>query len=732
MEKGHTSHLASNVELIHKVEDSLSTFQDLSAVSIKKLFENVSDEFFFWLLTQGYVHIRDQALKSLLPSIPDEKTQVAYTGRTGNATLVKAFRAFTLFKNIAKTYDIDLRECQSILDFGCGWGRIIRFFLKDVEPSGLHGVDVNADVIRICRQSNLRGVNFKPINPMPPIHFPDNMFDIIYLYSVFSHLSEEACTKWLAEFQRILRAGGIVIATTRSRSNLCNNDNLRKAFPDIEKTLLDYDSGEFCHAPTGAGGILDRSFFGQTAIPKKYVEQHWTECFPIVDYIYDWEHKGFDQNVIIAQKEKDREKILKDRTLIRHTGENAPSGNAVVTEIVSNTCESKTVELSFETIMDNGKAPPLCEGARVFYTGARSHVPLPKEASVQDRLNATGNNTGNLLIGHAIKRQLGGTIYQVSMSAEAKYIEENFDYIVIGASNFLFERFDLSIYADFLEKVRLPCVIIGLGAQAPRYESKVKIPEGTIRMLKIISERSTTLGARGYFSASVLEQMGIKNIRVIGCPSMYWTCSPTMVLSKQTFEHCQRIAVNGNSNIIEHSSDIQAAQRVEGLLANLAFKNGYQYILQNEIAEMSIASGEDSELTKSLILSLKMRHGLLDVSDEDFIRFVKTNMVAFFDVEEWMRYIEAFDFVIGTRFHGCLIAILNGIPSVVLVHDARTREMCELLNIPHADIRHIETIDLELLYESMDLDLLETTYTNLYQNYIDFLEENGIVHNLER
>ena len=294
---------ARNIKILRKIENSLSTFPDLSAISIKKLFEKDSDEFYFWLLTEGYGHIVNLDLISLLPTMPDEKIQATYTGQTGYATLEQAFSIFTLFKNIAKKHGIDLWECQNILDFGCGWGRIIRFFLKDVDPSGLYGVDVNINIIEICQQSNLRGIEFKQINILPPIQFPDNMFDIIYLFSVFSHLSEEACMKWLAEFQRILRPGGIAIATTRSRRNIYSLPNIRNKFPDLEQTLLDYDNGKICHAATGGGGILDKSFFGETAIPEKYVEEKWTKYFPVVEYIHDWEHRSLDQNVIIVQKE---------------------------------------------------------------------------------------------------------------------------------------------------------------------------------------------------------------------------------------------------------------------------------------------------------------------------------------------------------------------------------------------------------------------------------------------
>jgi polysaccharide pyruvyl transferase WcaK-like protein len=97
-----------------------------------------------------------------------------------------------------------------------------------------------------------------------------------------------------------------------------------------------------------------------------------------------------------------------------------------------------------------------------------------------------------------------------------------------------------------------------------------------------------------------------------------------------------------------------------------------------------------------------------------------------------MAYMRSLDFVIGSRFHGCLAAILNGIPATMFVHDARTRELGELLRMPQVDIRKVKTIDLRALYESMDLGTLEATYSSLYDSYIDFLEENKIEHCLER
>ncbi|MBJ7968179.1 class I SAM-dependent methyltransferase, partial [Bacillus cereus] len=62
-----------------------------------------------------------------------------------------------------------------------------------------------------------RGI-YKTASPQPPVEFiRDNSLDIIFAYSVFSHLSEETAENWIKEFSRILRPGGIFIATTQAR-----------------------------------------------------------------------------------------------------------------------------------------------------------------------------------------------------------------------------------------------------------------------------------------------------------------------------------------------------------------------------------------------------------------------------------------------------------------------------------------------------------------------------------
>lgn len=279
------------------------------ARSPKQLFGDVSDEFWFWVFAEGYRY-NEGRLRGVLPGMPEEDIQRRFTGAAGKVTLREAFSVYQLVRRLARTH-LD-RPFESVLDFGCGWGRIIRFFLRDTDPRGLWGIDCFPQMIEICKRTNAWS-NFALVQPFPPTSFENDTFDVIYAYSVFSHLSEEAHLTWLHEFKRVLRTGGLFVATTRPRDFILMCADLRarqdqrfwvqgptSSFVNTEESLARYDSGEFLYEPVGGGDILDPSFFGETCIPLGYVQQHWTKLFELVDYIAD--RNACVQNVIIVRK----------------------------------------------------------------------------------------------------------------------------------------------------------------------------------------------------------------------------------------------------------------------------------------------------------------------------------------------------------------------------------------------------------------------------------------------
>ena len=366
--------------------------------------------------------------------------------------------------------------------------------------------------------------------------------------------------------------------------------------------------------------------------------------------------------------------------------------------------------------------------ARIFYIGAPLFAPLPGNALVADLLRASGNNTGNLLIGSAIKRHLKAELTHGDLAQDWDEIKRNYDCVVVGAANYLSPGADFEQYAKFLEKVDLPCVVIGLGAQAPSYGCRVEIPEGTQRMVRALSSRCTSMGVRGYFSAATLVEMGIKNVRVIGCPSMFWTCQPKLSFNSRPRTNGLAVALNGSANVVCHSANAAAAKKIEVNLARLSFENGYRYILQNEQEMMEIATGRGPVYDEATLRALMQQYGVPYMWPEAFVEAVKQHMTCYSSVDAWHEDMKQFDFAVGSRFHGCLMALLAGTPAQMFVHDARTREMCELMGIPHFDVADVKTLEIEQLYESFDPTPLQSAYRYLYQNYIDFLEENNLEH----
>lgn len=236
-----------------------------------------------------------------LPGFPSDTLQINTTGQSGIPTLTDAFVFYEDCVNTFEELGTSLQDSDKLLDFGVGWGRITRFFLKELPLKNIYGVDIMEEFIQICRDTFLSN-NFMTCQPYPPLSFSDNELNFIVGYSVFSHLSEEACTKWMQEFHRILAPGGVVALTTRGRpffdycENLRAHDNegyqaaLATCFDDFDAARRQYDRGELVHSNNealGGGGAMSNDFYGETFIPELYAKTAYSEIFIFKKFLFD-------------------------------------------------------------------------------------------------------------------------------------------------------------------------------------------------------------------------------------------------------------------------------------------------------------------------------------------------------------------------------------------------------------------------------------------------------------
>lgn len=365
--------------------------------------------------------------------------------------------------------------------------------------------------------------------------------------------------------------------------------------------------------------------------------------------------------------------------------------------------------------------------SRVLLMGAPFEVARREQRSIMDCFNATGMNTGNLLIGNGLVSHLRySRLEPFNYSMTPAYIDENFDRVVIAAANFLHPNFDFSVYSDMLDKISLPVLLVGLGAQSPSAGMDVKgIPHGTWRLVEIAAERSTSVGVRGEFTAEVLRKHGIRNVRISGCPSLYTDAAISRRIRRLERLNPAKIVVNGSRNVTAHSGDPPAAVRVERALLDFAMRNGCHFVYQNEEPEIHISQGEEYPVQDRLLQNLSEFFG---VPVADLQTYAESRGRTFFSVAEWFEWIRGYEFSLGTRFHGNLAALLNGVPAVVIAHDSRTLELCEFAAIPHVFVSELEKVNPQALYERADYDLFEERYNKLVHAYAEFLDENGVPH----
>ena len=103
----------------------------------------------------------------------------------------------------------------AVLEWGCGPGRLIRH-LPDLladHPLQLCGADYNPESIAWCR-ANLPGTEFVENALNPPLPLAEGRFDVVYNFSVFTHLSQAVQLAWAEELKRVLKPGGLLICTT--------------------------------------------------------------------------------------------------------------------------------------------------------------------------------------------------------------------------------------------------------------------------------------------------------------------------------------------------------------------------------------------------------------------------------------------------------------------------------------------------------------------------------------
>lgn len=357
--------------------------------------------------------------------------------------------------------------------------------------------------------------------------------------------------------------------------------------------------------------------------------------------------------------------------------------------------------------------------------------PNPGPLTGRSRLElfqATGGNTGNLAFAAAVHDQIVGSKTYYDWDFDPDLLNVRHERALLVCANIINPEIDLSELAWRIEKLRIPFCAFSLGVQAPLLQPVPSLSSGSDRCLRAISDRAVSIGLRGSLSADFLSRMGIRNWRIVGCPSNFLNVSTNFderdwwgVAARVD----QPIALH-----VEKAGDfaIYVAQfrRLVG--------NSRRFFFFQTAAGLTKAycdgvpgDGVPGDLRPNELAKMEVYGAVGEAAAR---RMMETDFCCFFSMREWIQSSAELRFSIGARLHGNIVALQCGVPSLVVIHDERTRELADCLRLPGLTLA--EFFRLGSLEEAIDAALAGVEHyvsrrRELGREFLALLDENGLI-----
>jgi hypothetical protein len=320
-----------------------------------------------------------------------------------------------------------------------------------------------------------------------------------------------------------------------------------------------------------------------------------------------------------------------------------------------------------------------------IFSGAHQ-VPDSFASKSQHLLDRSGGNTGNFAFSSSLYWHLSAMAEKVDIvpwDVSVDRVKDDYDLVVFACANQLGIHTDLGGVAARLELIGLPIIAIGLGAQADDLTKDIELSPGTRRWVDVLAahapSRHANIGVRGKYTLSQLDRLGLGERAIVtGCPSNFISPNPNLGASLKrawTAPSANRIAVAAG---LPYWPELSALERQ---LVEMVERTDGIYIGQHDIDMIQICRDEYEDIPKERYERIH-RYLAPKKSEQEFKQFCRKYATCFIDAGSWMEAIRKFDFVVGARFHGIMLAIQAGVPGAVITHDSRTQELCQTLAIP--------------------------------------------------
>ncbi|EFH12357.1 polysaccharide pyruvyl transferase family protein [Teichococcus cervicalis] len=351
------------------------------------------------------------------------------------------------------------------------------------------------------------------------------------------------------------------------------------------------------------------------------------------------------------------------------------------------------------------------------------------------RVIETYSNIGDLMVYDSTLKMLDFETVEVGnittfTDKEVDYYNSEFDFAFLRGSNFIHEYMNWERAGELIERLKIPVFAIGVGAQAER-RRMIDLPEAGLRVWKAIADHCGSIGVRGDYSAEVLAHNGIKNVQVVGCPSVFRMCKPKLELKLKPAFDVHKVAfslrreTSGN-----YARDVDSYLRIQrDFMLKVDEESQMTVTLHGESEEKAFFF-RDAARREMATVKLRSSGWITPENEAQMLRIYRNQLFFNTSVEQYDEFIRTQDFAIGWRVHGVLPALANGVPGMLVNYDERSAELAETFRIPLIEESQLAGASWRDFYRPEAFAPFLKVYPQRYAAMQTYLQHNGVPNRL--
>lgn len=322
--------------------------------------------------------------------------------------------------------------------------------------------------------------------------------------------------------------------------------------------------------------------------------------------------------------------------------------------------------------------------------------------SAHKKFLSVGRNTGNMVFTKALEKNMRVDTMPYEKFMKTPWFYDLYDAVLTTDLIWITPSGNFDYLQEQMTQIQKPFVPISVGVQNRLDSIDYNLNASVLRVLNMMQERAV-LGVRGEITADILNRNGIKNIEIVGCPSLYYWNHPNFKIKREPVTpKFDKILYNFRSFYGKLSKD-------EAHFLSYCAQKKFEFIEQTE-----------SVLTPQMCPSL------------EYYSYIGTKLEerkhTFFDINDWADFVSSYDFSFGARFHGNVISLWYEKPALFIVIDSRMKELLDYFNLPYIYMRDFdETRPIEYYYELADYSTFNSRFRLKYNKYLEFLKRNKIL-----